>query len=50
MATAATAHGFYTMYVDQEGQLHHIPGPLEGLQNVVLSLYYENYTKALINY
>ncbi|WP_419662033.1 NikM4: predicted nickel ABC transporter, transmembrane subunit [Desulfosarcina variabilis str. Montpellier] len=49
MATAATAHGFYTMYVDQEGRLHHKLGSLEGLNNVVLSLYYENYTKALIN-
>ena len=49
MATAATAHGFYTMYVDKDGRLHHKLGSLEGLQNVVLSLYYENYTKALIN-
>ncbi len=48
IVTAATDTGFYTMYNDK-GRVHHKLGSKEGLESVILSLYYENYTKALIN-
>ena len=48
IVTAATRHGFYSMY-EEKGKIHHKLASMEGLENVVLSLYYENYTKALIN-
>jgi len=48
IVTAATKHGFYTMYEEKE-RIHHKLGSMEGLENIVLSLYYENYAKALIN-
>lgn len=48
MVTAATKTGYYTMYF-KKGRVHHKLGSKEGLSEVLLSLYYENYTKALIN-
>jgi uncharacterized GH25 family protein len=48
IVSAATNTGFYTMF-NQNGRIHHKMGSMEGLDNVVLSLYYENYTKALLN-
>jgi uncharacterized GH25 family protein len=47
-ATIATEPGFYTMYLTDRGMRHKL-GSMEGLKNVELSLYYENYAKALIN-
>ena len=40
--------GFYTMYVEK-GEIHHKPGPKTGLKGVILSLYYEQYAKCLVN-
>ena len=48
IVTAGTKHGFYTMYM-KNNRMHHKMGSKQGLENVVLSLYFENYTKALIN-
>ena len=48
IVAAATASGFYTMYM-KNGRMQHKLGSKEGLEGVILSLYYENYTKALIN-
>jgi uncharacterized GH25 family protein len=45
---AATQHGYYTMY-RKEDRMHHKLGSMEGLDDVVLSLYFENYCKALIS-
>ena len=45
--TAALKPGFYTMYVEK-GKVHHKAGPKTGLKGVILSLYYEQYAKALI--
>ena len=46
--SAATNTGFYTMY-NKDGRMHHKLGSMEGLDDIILSLYFENYTKALIN-
>ncbi len=47
--TASLKPGFYTMYVER-GKIHHKIGPKTGLKGVILkSLYYEQYTKCLIN-
>jgi uncharacterized GH25 family protein len=40
--------GFYTMY-EEKGKVHHKVGPKTGLKGIILSLYYEEYAKALIN-
>jgi uncharacterized GH25 family protein len=40
--------GFYTMYFDK-GKIHHKLGTKEKIKGVILSLYYEQYTKSLIN-
>jgi uncharacterized GH25 family protein len=48
VVAAATKTGFYTMYFEGKG-VHHKLGSKEGLEKVLLSLYYENYTKALID-
>ena len=48
IVAAATRHGFYTMYM-KNGRMRHKTGSKEGLEKVILSLYFENYTKALIN-
>ncbi len=45
---AATNAGFYTMY-REDGRIRHKLGSKEGLDNLILSLYFENYTKALIH-
>jgi uncharacterized GH25 family protein len=46
--TASLKPGFYTMYVDK-GEIHHKLGSKTGLRGIILSLYYEQYTKCLIN-
>jgi len=48
IVTAATKHGFYTMF-EKNGKTRHKLASMEGVENVVLSLYFENHTKALIN-
>ena len=40
--------GFYTMYLE-EGKIHHKAAPKTGLKNVILSLYYEQYAKAIVS-
>lgn len=40
--------GFYTMY-EKDGRIHHHTGSIEGLSNIILSMYYEQYAKALVN-
>lgn len=45
---AATKPGFYTMF-SQDGRILHRMGSMEGLEDIVLSIYFENYTKALID-
>ncbi len=49
--SAATKTGYYTMFRKDDGRVQHKLGDMKGLQrdSVVLSLYYENYTKALID-
>jgi uncharacterized GH25 family protein len=44
---ASLRPGFYTIY-EQNGKTHHKIGPKTGLEGVVMSLYYEEYAKALI--
>jgi uncharacterized GH25 family protein len=44
---AALRPGFYTIY-EQAGKVHHKIGPKSGLEGVVMSLYFEEYAKALI--
>ena len=39
---------FYTMY-EENSKIHHKAGPKTGLKGIILSLYYEEYAKALIN-
>ncbi len=46
--TATLKPGFYTMYTEK-GKMHHKMGPKTGLKGVILSLYYEQYAKSLIN-
>ncbi len=48
MITVATKPGFYTMYREGDA-IHHKLGPKTGLPDVVLSNYYEQYAKSLIN-
>lgn len=48
IVTSILKPGFYTMYVEK-GEVHHKLGPKTGLKGIILSLYYEQYTKALIN-
>jgi len=48
IVSAAKKPGFYTMYVEK-GKVHHEIGPKTGLEGVILSLYYEQYTKSLIS-
>ncbi|MCK4308055.1 DUF4198 domain-containing protein [candidate division WOR-3 bacterium] len=40
--------GFYTMYM-KKGKMHHELGPKTGLKNVIMSLWYKQWAKALIN-
>lgn len=46
--TTATETGFYTMF-EKNGRVQHTLGTMEGIENLILSLYFENYAKALIN-
>jgi len=48
IVAAALKPGFYTMYM-ADGEVHHKLGPKTGLERVILSQYYEQYTKSLIN-
>lgn len=48
IVTAVLKPGFYTMYVER-GKIHHKSVPKTGFEGVILSLYFEQYTKALIN-
>ncbi len=48
IVTASLKPGFYTMYA-KNGKIHHKIGPKTGLDGVILSLYFEQYAKALIN-
>ncbi|MEA3431063.1 MAG: DUF4198 domain-containing protein, partial [candidate division WOR-3 bacterium] len=49
IVTAVLKSGFYTMYVEK-GEMHHKMGPKKGVKGkVILSLYYEQYAKTLIN-
>lgn len=48
MVGATIKPGFYTMYLDK-GKMHHVTKPKTGLPAVVMSLYYEQYAKTLIN-
>lgn len=47
IACAALRPGFYTLY-EKDGKMHHKRGPKTGVQGVVLSLFFEEYAKALI--
>lgn len=47
VVAAAARTGFFSMYF-MDDRLRHKLGSKEGLEKVLLSLYYENYTKALI--
>ena len=48
IVSAALKPGYYTMYMEN-GHIHHKMGPKTGLKTVILSLYYEQYTKALLS-
>jgi uncharacterized GH25 family protein len=48
LACAELRPGFYTMH-EENGKIHHKLGPKTGLKGVVMSLYYEQYAKALVN-
>jgi len=48
IVSAVKKPGFYTMYVEN-GEVHHKIGPKTGLKQVILSHYYEQYAKCLIN-
>jgi uncharacterized GH25 family protein len=48
IVSAVMKPGFYTMYIGN-GEIHHKLGPKTGLTGVILSLYYEQYTKSLIS-
>lgn len=48
IVSASKKPGFYTMYIER-GKIHHKIGPKTGLKGVILSLYYEQYAKCLIN-
>ena len=40
--------GFYTIY-DVNGKVHHKSAPMTGINDVILSLYFKEFSKALIN-
>jgi len=48
IVTAVLKPGFYTMYIEN-GKIHHQSVPKGGLKNIILSLYFEQYAKALVN-
>lgn len=47
IVSAALKPGYYTMHIEK-GQVKHKLGPKTGLNGVILSLYYEQYAKALL--
>ena len=47
IVAAVLEPGFYTMYIEK-GEMHHKMGPKTGHKAVIVSLYYEQYIKALI--
>jgi uncharacterized GH25 family protein len=47
IVSAALKPGYYTMYMEK-GKVQHKLGPKTGLNGVILSLYYEQYAKALL--
>lgn len=47
IVSASLKPGYYTMYMDK-GKVKHKLGPRTGLKGVIVSVYYEQYTKALI--
>jgi uncharacterized GH25 family protein len=47
LVSVTTKPGFYTMYMENNA-IHHKLGPKTGLENVILSQYYEQYAKGLI--
>ncbi|RKY23471.1 MAG: hypothetical protein DRP62_05810 [Planctomycetota bacterium] len=47
IVSAAIKPGYYTMHIEK-GHVQHKMGPKTGLKAVILSLYYEQYTKALL--
>jgi len=47
IVSAALKPGYYTMHIE-EGQVKHRMGPKTGLKAVILSLYYEQYAKAIL--
>lgn len=48
LATAELKPGFYTMWLE-DGKINHQIGPKTGLSNVMVSTYYEQFAKAIIN-
>lgn len=48
LATAELKPGFYTMWLE-EGKINHRIGPKTGLSNVMVSTYYQQFAKAIIN-
>jgi uncharacterized GH25 family protein len=48
VVAVATKPGFYTMYRESD-TIHHKLGPKTGIKDVILSQYYEQYAKSLIN-
>ncbi|MCK4427675.1 MAG: DUF4198 domain-containing protein [candidate division Zixibacteria bacterium] len=48
LATAELKPGFYTMWFE-EGKINHRIGPKTGLSNVMVSTYYQQFAKAIIN-
>ena len=50
IVSAVKKPGFYTMFVDEKGEVHHKTGPKTEVKGkIILSLYYEQYTKCLID-
>jgi len=48
IVSAIRRRAFYTMYVER-GETHHVAKPKTGLEGIILSLYYEQYAKCLID-
>lgn len=48
IVSAELKPGFWTMYMEK-GKMHHKLGPKRGLKEVILSQYYEQYAKAIVN-
>jgi len=48
IVSAVLKPGFYTMYIE-DGKIHHKSAPKTGLKGVIMSFYYEQYSKCLID-